>query len=169
MLDRLPLYRRQLNLVGFLICALLIAAAYYMQFVQGLQPCPLCIFQRLALTALGLVFLLAGLQNPAGFGRYGYSALVFIVAGIGAAIAGRHLWLQHLPEDQVPGCGPGLDYLLDTFPLFDAVALVLRGSGECADVEKVLGLSIPLWTLMAFVGLGAAGILVNLAGARRRL
>lgn len=168
MLNRLPLSRRQFNLAGFLICLLLLAAAYYLQFVDGLEPCPLCILQRVALAGLGVVFLLAGLQNPVGVGRYGYSALVAGVAGLGASIAGRHLWLQSLPADQVPACGPGLNYLLDTFPLYDAIARVLRGSGECAEVERLLGLSIPLWTLLLFVGLGVAGTVVNLAGAKRR-
>lgn len=168
MLERLSSHRRQLNLAGFLVCLLLIGAAYYLQFVEGLEPCPLCIFQRLALAALGIVFLLAGLQNPVAAGRYGYGALLALTAALGAAIAGRHAWLQSLPADQVPECGPGLNYLLDTFPLFDAVALVLRGSGECAEVEVLFGMSIPLWTLLAFIGLGLAGVLINLAGAVRR-
>jgi len=168
MLERLSSQRRWLNFGGFLICLLLVSAAYYLQFVEGLEPCPLCILQRIALAALGIVFLLAGLQNPASMGRYGYGALLALAAALGAAIAGRHVWLQSLPADQVPACGPGLDYLLDTFPLFDAVTLVLRGSGECAEVDTILGLSIPLWTLLAFIGLGLAGVLINLAGTARR-
>lgn len=164
MLDRLFPYRRRLNLAGFALCAALIAAAYYLEFVEGLEPCPLCILQRAALAALGVVFLLAALQNSAGAGRYVYAGLVALAAGVGAAVAGRHVWLQSLPPDQVPACGPGLDYLLDTFPVFEAMALVLRGSGECAQVDTVLGLSIPLWTLLAFLGLGAAGVIINLAG-----
>lgn len=161
-------HRRQLNLAGFAICALLIAAAYYLQYVEGMEPCPLCILQRVVLAALGVVFLLAGLQNSAGFGRYVYGLLVLLAAATGVALAGRHVWLQSLPPDQVPACGPGLGYLLDTFPLLDALALVLRGSGECAEVHTLLGLSIPTWTLLAFVGLGGAGAFINLAGSRRR-
>lgn len=168
MLDRLFPYRRRLNMAGFMICLLLIAAVYYLQFVQGMEPCPLCIFQRIAVAGLGVVFLLAALHNPRGAGRYGYAVAVAAVAAVGAAIAGRHVWLQSLPPDQVPSCGPGLNYLLDTFPLFDAIALVLRGSGECAEVDTLLGLSIPLWSLLAFIGLGLAGFVINLAGAPRR-
>jgi len=168
MLDHLSLYRRRLNFAGFAICALLVAAAYYLQFVGGLEPCPLCIFQRIALAALGVVFLLTALQNPSSYGRYVYSLFILVLALGGAGVAGRHVWLQSLPEDQIPACGPGLNYLLDTCPLFDAVALVLRGSGECAEIERWLGLSIPMWTLLAFIGLGVAGLLINLAGVGRR-
>lgn len=168
MLDRLFPYRRRLNMAGFMICLLLIAAVYYLQFVQGMEPCPLCIFQRIAVAGLDVVFLLAALHNPRGAGRYGYAVAAAAVAAVGAAIAGRHVWLQSLPPDQVPSCGPGLNYLLDTFPLFDAIALVLRGSGECAEVDTLLGLSIPLWSLLAFIGLGLAGFVINLAGAPRR-
>jgi disulfide bond formation protein DsbB len=167
MLERIADWRRPLNFAGFLICALLIAAAYYLQFVEGMEPCPLCIFQRVAMFALGAVFLIAALHHPRGRGSYGYAALSTIAAGIGAAIAGRHVWLQSLPADQVPSCGPGLNYILDTFAFFESIAIVLRGSGECAEVELLWGLSIPLWTLIAFVGLGLAGILVNTLGAGR--
>lgn len=168
MLNRLADYRRLLSFAGFVFCALLLAVAYYLQFAEGLEPCPLCIFQRVALAVLGIVFLLAALQNPRGAGRYVYAALLAVTAAVGTAIAGRHVWLQSLPPDQVPSCGPGLNYLLDTFPLFEAVALVLRGSGECAEVDLVFGLSIPLWTLFVFVGLGLAGVVINLAGGSAR-
>lgn len=167
MLIRLAPHRRLFNLAGFLACLTLVVAAYYLQFVDGLEPCPLCIFQRVALMVLGGVFLLAALQNPWGMGRYAYGVALGLVATLGGAISARHVWLQSLPADQVPDCGPGLNYLLDTFPLMDVIAIALRGSGECADVDIVLGLSIPLWTLIAFVGLGVAGVLVNLAGSPR--
>jgi disulfide bond formation protein DsbB len=168
MFDRLVPRRRWLNLAGFLICASVLAAAYYLQYVHDLEPCPLCIFQRIAFAALGIFFLLAALQNPRGGGRYVYALLIALAAGIGAFVAGRHVRLQSLPPDQVPACGPGLNYLLDTFPLAEALTLVLRGSGECAEVDTVLGLSIPLWALLAFIGLGLAGVLINLAGGRPR-
>lgn len=163
MLARLSPHRRLLNLAGFLVCLVLVVAAYYLQFVDGLEPCPLCVFQRVGLMVLGGAFLLAALQNPWGIGRYAYSAALALVALLGGAVSARHVWLQSLPADLVPDCGPGLNYLLDTFPLMDVIAIALRGSGECADVDIVLGLSIPLWTLMAFIGLGVAGTLINLA------
>ncbi len=156
--------RRRLNAAGFVLCAVLVAAAYYLQFVEGMEPCPLCIFQRFAMAALGVVFLVAALHHPRRWGRYVYALLVAVAAGIGAAIAGRHVWLQSLPEDQVPACGPGLSYLLDRFPLLDVIEVVLQGSGECAEVDLVLGLSIAVWTLMAFIGLGVVGVIANLIG-----
>lgn len=168
MFDRFDSHRRWLNFAGFLICAIVLAAAYYLQYVDGLEPCPLCIFQRVAFAALGLIFLLAALQNPRGGGRYAYASLIVLAAGIGAFIAGRHVWLQSLPPDQVPACGPGLNYLLDTFGLGEALTLVLRGSGECAQVDTVLGLSIPLWALLIFIGLGLAGVIINVAGGSLR-
>ena len=116
------------------------------------------------MAALGLVFLVAALHHPRRWGRYVYALLVAVAAGIGAAIAGRHVWLQSLPEDQVPACGPGLSYLLDRFPLLDVIEVVLQGSGECAEVDLVLGLSIAVWTLMAFIGLGVVGVIANLIG-----
>lgn len=167
MRDSLNAMRRPLNFAGFLACVALLAAAYYLQYFEGLAPCPLCVFQRVAFFVLGLVFLAAALHHPHGWGRGVYAALIAVSSGTGAAIAGRHVWLQSLPPDQVPSCGPGLNYLLDAFPLFEAVGAVLRGSGECAEVEKLLGLSIPLWALLAFIGLGVAGVAVNLLGRPR--
>ena len=155
---------RLLNLAGFLACGSLLAYAYYAQFGLGLEPCPLCIFQRLAVIALGLVFLAAALHGATGAGRRIYGGLVFLAAGSGVGIAGRHVWLQNLPPDQVPSCGPGLDYMLDVFPLADALKMVFTGSGECAEVDwTLLGLSMPVWTLLAFIGLGLGGLLVNLS------
>lgn len=161
MMDRLPAWRRPLNAAGFALCALSLAFAYYLQFVVGMEPCPLCIFQRVGVFALAFVFLIVALHNPRGWGARVYAALLLLTAAIGAAISLRHLYLQSLPPDQVPACGPGLDYLLDSFPLLDTIRVVLSGSGECAEVDLVLGLSVPAWTLMLYVGLGLAGFLVN--------
>lgn len=151
-------HRRVLNLAGFAACAGLLASAYYLEWVQGLEPCPLCVFQRGVFLLLALGFLLGVLAG----GRAVAAVLAASAAG-GVALAARHLWLQSLPADQVPACGPGLDYMLEAFPLWDALSMVLAGSGECAEVDRVLGLSIPWWTLAAYVALGGAGALVNLA------
>jgi disulfide bond formation protein DsbB len=155
--------RRLINLLGFSACALLLGYAYFLQFYQGLEPCPLCIFQRLAMAALGFIFLVAAVHNPKrSAGARTYGILIALVAALGAGIAGRHVWLQNLPPEQVPACGPGLDYLLETFPLSETIALVLRGSGDCAEVDwTFLGLSIPAWTLLLFIGLGAMGAVRN--------
>lgn len=155
-------------LLGFLVCAALLAFALYTQLHDGLEPCPLCIFQRIAFAALGLVLLIAGLHAPRGRtarGVYGVLALAAALAGIG--IAGRHVWLQHLPPDQVPMCGPGLNYLMEAMPLTGVIRKVLTGSGECALVDwSFLGLSMPEWSLLWFVLL-AAWILLALFRRRR--
>lgn len=140
-------------LLGFVACAGLLAYAFYVQLHDGLEPCPLCIFQRVAFAALGLAFLVGGLHAPKGQGgRRVYGVLAVLAAGVGIAIAGRHVWLQNLPPDQVPTCGPGLDYMLDAMPISGVIRKVLTGSGECANVDwTLLGLSMPAWTVVCFV------------------
>ena len=151
--------RRVLFLLGFLACAGMMGFALYAQYVLLLDPCPLCIMQRVAVISLGIVFLVAALQNPAGWGRRVYAVLVLLASGSGAAVATRHVWLQNLPPDEVPSCGPGLGYMLDNFPLGDALRMVFTGSGECAEIAwRLLGLSMPSWVLIGMTGLGAYGI-----------
>ena len=145
--------------VAAAICAAFLGFAYYAQFSMYLDPCPLCIFQRVAFIALGLVCLVAAVHGPKGRGRKVYGVLALLAAGTGAAIAGRHVWLQHLPPDQVPDCGPGLSWMMDTLPLNAVIRKVFTGSGECAKVDwTLLGLSMPEWTLIWFAlfVLGAA-------------
>lgn len=148
-------------LSGFLACCALLGFAFYLQFHDGLLPCPLCIFQRVAFAALGLVFLIGGLHAPARRGgRWTYGVLALIAAAIGAAIAGRHVWLQHLQPDQVPACGPGLSWMMETMPATGVIRQVLTGSGECASVDwSLLGVSMPGWSLLCFIVLGAWAIL----------
>ena len=152
--------QRQLFLLGFLACVGLIASALYFQYVKELEPCPLCIFQRVAVIATGVVMLIGFIHNPATrWGRGLYGTLSVLAAGAGLSIAGRQVWLQHLPADQVPECGPGLDYMLDVFPLTEVLAKVFKGSGECAEVQWVfIGLSIPEWMLLVFTAFIALGI-----------
>lgn len=136
----------------FAACALLMATAYYMEYVMGLEPCPLCMLQRVAVAGVGVLALVAALHNPRSpAGIRLYSGVIGLFALGGAGLAGRQLWLQSLPEDQVPACGPSVDYLLEAFPLLDVVMIALQGTGDCAKVSwTFLGLSIPGWTLMAF-------------------
>jgi len=155
--------RRILNLAGFVACAGLMAYALYAQYELMLDPCPLCIFQRVAVIALGLVFLLAYIHHPFGWGSRVYALLVLTAAGCGAFVAGRHVWLQNLPPDQVPSCGPGLGFMLEAFPALEVLQMVLTGSGECASVDwSLLGLSMPAWVLIAIAALGVFGVLNNL-------
>lgn len=150
---------RLTNLLLFVVCAGLLAYAYYSQLVLGLHPCPLCMTQRFFVLLIGLFGLIAFVHNPAVLGRRIYAVLGILSGCVGAAVAGRHVWIQNLPEDQVPACGPSIEYLLDAFPLGEAITLLLRGDGNCADVVwQFLGLSMPSWVLIAFVGL----IVVNL-------
>lgn len=155
--------RRIVNFAGFLACVGLMAYALFAQYQLVLEPCPLCVLQRVAVIALGLIFLLAGLHNSRGWGRYLYVVLLVITTASGAAVAGWHVRLQHLPAEEVPACGPGLDYMLENFPLGDVFSMVLKGSGECADVVwSFLGLSMPAWVLICILGLGVAGVVNNL-------
>ncbi|EEF80499.1 disulfide bond formation protein B [Methylophaga thiooxydans] len=150
---------RGVFLTGFLVCLSMLLVAGYFQFIEHLDPCPLCIVQRLLVLVVGIVFLLGAMHNPISGGRRVYGFLVVLAAGLGAAIAGRHVWLQSVPEEQVPSCGPGLNFILDNFPISQAIDMVLRGSGECADVLwTFLGLSIPAWTLVAFVVMILVGL-----------
>ncbi len=152
--------RRWANLAGFVSVVGLIAYALYAQYGLGLEACPLCIFQRVAFMAGGAVFIVAALHAPAKARIYGLAALAPNLAG--GAIAARHVYIQNLPADQVPACGPGLSYLLDAFPLMDAVRLVLTGSGECAEVMwSFAGLSMPGWALVWFVLLGGLAVVAN--------
>ncbi|MBB3227413.1 disulfide bond formation protein DsbB [Luteibacter sp. Sphag1AF] len=147
-------------LAGFLVCAGLMGFALYAQYEMYLDPCPLCIFQRVAVCFMGLVFLIVGLIGPRKRGGRITGAVLATVGAIaGIVVAGRHLWLQTLPPDQVPACGPGLNYLWDAFPFLKMLKLAFTGSGECAKIEPVLGLPMPAWTLIWFVVLGIWAIL----------
>jgi disulfide bond formation protein DsbB len=140
-------------LLGAAACTALLGFAILVQLQGGLIPCPLCIFQRIAFAALGVVFLIGGLHAPRGqVGRRVYGVLALLAAAIGIGIAGRHVWIQHLPPDQVPSCGPGLDYMRELMPMTSVIRKVLTGSGECAKVDwTLLGMSMPEWSLLSFV------------------
>jgi disulfide bond formation protein DsbB len=154
--------RRGLNLLGFAICVALLGYAWYVQAMLHLEPCPLCIFQRVGVAAAGVLFLLAALHNPQRWGARVYGALLLAAAVATMAVAARHLWIQHLPEGQVPACGATLSYMLEVFPLADVIRKVLTGSGECARVTwSLLGLSMPGWVLLAAAALAALGAWAN--------
>jgi len=137
--------------LGALVCALLLAFGFFLQYAQGLQPCPLCLVQRAFFFAVMAVFILAALH---GRGTVVYSILAALFALGGAAIAGRQVWLQHLPPDKVPQCGPDLYFMLENFPLSRTLQTLFAGTGECAVVDwTFLGLSIAEWSLGWFVAL----------------
>jgi disulfide bond formation protein DsbB len=152
-----------MNVAGLAACAALMAYALYAEHRLLLEPCPLCVFQRIAVIGLGIVFLLAAVTPARRSFRITHAVLIGLVAAVGAGIAGRHVWLQSLPPDKVPACGPGLDYIIDSFPLSEALRLVFTGSGECATADwHFLGLSMPAWVLISVAFLGAFGIWNNL-------
>jgi len=135
-----------------LICAALLGYGYYLQYVQGLEPCPLCMVQRGFYLALIVVFALGALHGPARVGAALYGAQAILFAAGGIAAAGRQVWLQHLPADKVPACGPNLKYMLENFPLGETIQRLIQGDGECAVVDwRFLGLSIAEWSLLWFV------------------
>jgi disulfide bond formation protein DsbB len=156
---------RGANAAGFLVCCGLLGYALYAQYVLGLDPCPLCIFQRVALIGLGLMFLIAAVFSAGPALRRFHAILIGLMALAGSGVAGRQLWLQALPPERVPACGPGLDFMLEAFPVGEVLMTVLSGSGECAKVDwTLLGLSMPGWVLIALTGLGSFGVLVNWRG-----
>jgi len=146
---------RTWNLCVVLCCASLLGFALYNQYVDYLDPCPLCIFQRLAFFWMGTFALLAVIHNPGRSGQRIYAWLLVSGAILGASIAARHVWLQNLSAEKIPECGPGLNYMLENFPLTEVLSTVLHGSGSCAEVKwSFIGMSMPMWTLFWYVGLG---------------
>lgn len=156
--------RRLGNLAGFLVCGVMMGYALYAERVLGLEPCPLCMFQRVGVIALGLVFLLAALHNPAGArGRNAWAVLLLLTAAFPLYVAGRHVYIQSLPFGSVPACGASLDYMLDVFPFATVVRKVLFGAGECQKIDwSLLGLSMPAWVLVGVIALAVWAAFVNL-------
>jgi protein dithiol:quinone oxidoreductase len=159
---------RGLCALGFLACAGGMAFALYLQHVKGFEPCPMCIFQRIAMIGSAVFFLLGALHGPSGGGRWSYALLAALAAAIGAGVAGRQVWLQSLPADQVPACGPTLGYLMKMMPLQNVIAFVLKGEGSCAKIDaQWLGIALPEWTLFAFIGLTLFALAMPLLAGKR--
>jgi len=131
----------------------------YFEHAMGLEPCPLCMMQRLVVVALGCLFLGNAIFGSVKPLRLTLDGLVSATAAGGVFIAARHTWLQGLPADEVPACGPGLDYIMGTFPMLEGLLMILKGSGECAEVAwRFLGLSMPQWLIIVFLGFACLGI-----------
>ena len=156
------LTRRTGNLLGFLACVGLIGYALFVQYVLVLEPCPLCILQRIAVIAAGAVFLVAFIHNPGDRMAKVYGVLVDLAALAGILVASRHIWIIAQPPGTVAECGASLDYMMDVLPLQEVLGKILHGSGECAKIDwHFLGLNMPTWVLMCLVGVGFWGIAVN--------
>lgn len=154
-------------LLGAVACVALLAYAIFEQFQMGMEPCPKCIFQRIAFMAMGVFFLAGAAHGPGRIGRRVYSTLVAIAGVVGSIVAIRHLIVQFTPHDPLmSGCGPGLNYLLDAFPLAEAIKKAFMATGDCGEIGwTFLGLTMPGWTLIWYVLLGGGALW---AGFRRR-
>jgi len=162
---------RSLFALPLAVCALLLGFGYFLQHVQGLEPCPLCLVQRGFFYAVGVVCLAAVIHGPARVGTAAYGVLAALLALGGAATASRQVWLQHLPADKVPQCGPDLFFMLENLPLSRALEKLVQGSGECAAVDwKFLGLSIAGWSLVWFAALAlyALWLALRVSSSRAR-
>lgn len=151
---------RSVNTVQALASFFLIAVAVlYFENHLGLKPCYLCVTQRFFVVCVGIICAVAALHNPAQFGQRIYALLSILAATLGGYFSSKQLWLQSLPEDQVPACGIPVDYLLDSFSLSEAIAMLVRGDGNCAEVQwQLLGLSMPAWVLIGFIGFVLLGL-----------
>ncbi len=154
---------RWLYLAGTLVIAALFGAALYLQYVLHQDPCPLCMIQRFIFIAMLVLFAMATLHNPKRVGAKIYGALISLLALSGIGVASRHIWIQHLPKDEVPACGPGLDYMLENFPMADVWQELLHGSGECATKGwTFMTLGIPEWSLIWYALLGIFAVMIAL-------
>ena len=161
--------RQKINFAGALACAGMLAYAIYSEKVLGFQPCPLCMFQRVCIGALGIVFLIAALHRAGRIGAIIYGVLIFLSAGAATWVAGRHVWIQSQPPGTVPACGAPLDSLLQMFPLLEVVRRVMTGGGECGVIDwTFLGISMPGWVLIMAVAMGLVGIANNILYPVRR-
>jgi len=159
--------RRLGNFIGFLICAALMGYALYAQHIIGLEPCPLCIFQRVAVISMGVIFLLAFLHHPRKVGAIAYGVLISVAALSGILVAARHIWIQAQPPGSVAACGATLDYMMQYMSISKVISKVLMGSGECAEITwQWLGLSMPWYVLFACTGLMLWALWVNVVAPR---
>ncbi|MCG8312334.1 MAG: disulfide bond formation protein B [Pseudomonadales bacterium] len=151
---------RAVNGLGLLLAVTSYLFAYFfLQLYLELEPCPLCMIDRVFVVASGLFFLLALIHNPKAVGQriYGFFAALMALAGI--MVCWRHIYLQNLPEDLIPNCAPGLDYMLETLPIGETLSIIFNTSGECADIQwSFLGLTIPEQTLLVFNALFAIAL-----------
>lgn len=146
---------------GVLIVLGLIGGALYLQYGLREDPCPLCMIQRLIFIAIGVLFFIAAIHNAGRIGRWAYSILIALTALGGVGVASRHIWLQHLPKDQVPACGPGLEFMLQNFPMAEVWTELMHGSGECATKGwTFLGLGLPELAMTWYVILGLFAIFI---------
>lgn len=165
----LPISNRIISLSVFLSCVALLASAYVFEYVYYMDPCPLCIMQRIAVLLVGLAGFTGFLLASNTVARTVTSGFMLLASVLGLAVAGRHVWIQSLPADQVPTCGPSLEYMVDTLPWAEVLSVMLRGNGNCADSHwSFIGLSMPQWVLVWFVGFAIVGIYLLLTAKKQQ-
>lgn len=143
---------RVLNGFGFIITILAMGFAFFLEYIVELAPCNLCMLQRATMVTLGIIFLIAFLHNPGNIGSRIYAVITTLFAGAGIGLAWRHIWLQNLPPEAIPSCGPDFSYMMEEFPITETIIMILEGSGDCAAVSwRLFGLSIPQQLLFLFV------------------
>jgi disulfide bond formation protein DsbB len=157
---------RLIYLAMFLACTGLIGFALYLQHSLGLEPCPMCILQRYAFVLVGVIALVAAVHNSSVLGRRIYSALLVVMAAIGGGVAIRHVYLEHNPP-KIFDCGADVGFMLESFPLTEALPMIFRGTGDCTKVPwRFLGLSIAEWSLICFALLIVAAVLAAIIKRR---
>ncbi len=156
---------RVLSAITVLVSIALLASAYYFELVLELEPCPMCIMQRIVVLALGCIALVAFFHNPSNStGRKVYASIAGITSIIGVAIAVRHSWIQAFPPEDIPSCGAPLDYMLEIMPFQEVLSAMLTGTASCTDISwNFLGLTMPNWMIIVFIGYGIYSILVWLS------
>jgi disulfide bond formation protein DsbB len=148
----LKLQARQIHLIIFLLVGSLLGYAAYSIKVLGLEACTLCITQQFFYCLIGVSSFVAFLHNPHSRASKLYSFFIALFAIAGVWISGRQVWLQGLPEDEVPLCGPPLEYIIDVFPFADVLNALFMGDGNCAEIPwQFLGLSMAGWSLIFFI------------------
>lgn len=148
----LPNHRQSYAIIALSVTALM-SYGLYTQYYEGLEPCPLCMTQRFFYCLIGAFALLGFVHKPASTGRKVYGGLMALAASGGIASAGRQVWIQHLPPEQVPACGPSLEYMLEAFPFSQTLKMLITGDGNCAEVIwSFVGLSMGEWSLLWFIG-----------------
>lgn len=149
-----------------LACAGMMGFALYLQYYRYLDPCPLCMFQRVFVIGVGVVSFVAAIHGRA---TRVYAILAMMLGLTGFGIAVRHTVLQYFPPANLPSCGAGFFHMVQTMPFGDLVTTVLKGSGECANIDwSLFGLSLPGWSAIGFAGLLAGLFMVGFGIKRRR-
>ena len=153
--------------INLLVGLGLVIGAYLFQLIGYYDPCPLCILQRWAfgfIAVCGLVLLIPNLYHL-------INKIILFIASLlslgGGMIAGRQIYLQHLPADQIPTCAPPMDFLMDTLPFMELIQTILLGDGNCAEYQWRFIFNFAEWALLFFVMLFVYNLYFIFTGFKR--